>query len=496
MALWPIQAAALYEAYKRKGLFAPIGVGHGKTLITLLLPVVLDSKRTVLLVPPQLKEQVNREAKHLYSHDFNIPLDLITVVSYNDLSLAKTADVLEKIRPDLIIADEAHSLKRRDSSRTKRFLRYMKENPETMFCALSGTITSKSLLDYAHLIRLALGANSPLPDSYSDLMDWAGALDAAPREASNPGALRDFCGSDEPIRSGFRRRLVETPGVIATKESALGTSLVISRRNIHAPEAVHEAIKDLQKSWKIEDEEIESATDAARHLRTLSLGFYYVWDWPNGIKDREWLEKRSEWSKVIRRILKYSSRRGLDSPMLIALAASRGELKPADYLVWEAWCTVKDRPEPPRKPVWISEYIFGVISAYIDTGMIVWYEWSCFEAKLKAIGLPVYGAGTDAGLAKEPTIACSFSSQGTGKNLQRFSKNLFTSWPLGGKLSEQVLGRTHRPGQAEDCVSVEWWSPTEIIDATYIGAIRDSEYIQSTTGQRQKLLFASRINEP
>jgi hypothetical protein len=496
MRLWPIQAAALYEAYKRKGLFAPIGVGHGKTLITLLLPVVLDSKCTVLLVPPQLKAQVTREAQHLYAVDFQVPLNIIHVVSYNDLSLAKTADVLERIKPDLIVADEAHSLKRKDSSRTKRFLRYMKENPSTRFCALSGTVTAKSITDYAHLIGLALKDASPLPTSYSDLMDWAGALDAAPRETSNPGALKAFCLPNEPIRSGYRRRLVETPGVIATEESALGTSLEITRGEIWAPKAVHESIQALQKTWKLGENEIVSATDAARHLRTLSLGFYYVWDWPGGVKDTEWLEKRSEWSKVERRILKYSSRRGLDSPMLVALAASRGQLKPEDQQMWAAWCTVKERPDPPVKPVWVDKFIISHLKSRIEPDTIIWYEWDAFEGPLAELGLPIYGTGTDAGLATAPTIVCSFGSQGTGKNLQRYSKNVFTSWPLGGKLTEQVLGRTHRPGQKEDLVSVEWLSATETIDATYIGTIRDSEYIQATTGQRQKLLLATRINEP
>jgi hypothetical protein len=56
--LRPIQALALAEARRAGGLFAPIGVGAGKSDIALLLPVVMKSKVAVLLVPANLREKV------------------------------------------------------------------------------------------------------------------------------------------------------------------------------------------------------------------------------------------------------------------------------------------------------------------------------------------------------------------------------------------------------------------------------------------------------
>ena len=55
MRLRTVQAAALTEIGLNQGLFAPIGVGHGKTLISLLAPHLLNSERPLLLVPAQLR---------------------------------------------------------------------------------------------------------------------------------------------------------------------------------------------------------------------------------------------------------------------------------------------------------------------------------------------------------------------------------------------------------------------------------------------------------
>ena len=57
MTLRPIQAQALFEAGTLRGLFAPIGVGHGKTLITALAPYILQSRRPLLITRANLIEE-------------------------------------------------------------------------------------------------------------------------------------------------------------------------------------------------------------------------------------------------------------------------------------------------------------------------------------------------------------------------------------------------------------------------------------------------------
>src|SRR5262245_46563659 len=61
MTLRPVQAIALYEAYRCHGAFLPIRVGGGKTLISLLLPHVLEASRPLLLLPAKLIEKTRRE---------------------------------------------------------------------------------------------------------------------------------------------------------------------------------------------------------------------------------------------------------------------------------------------------------------------------------------------------------------------------------------------------------------------------------------------------
>ena len=86
-------------------------------------------------------------------------------VSYGRLS--SRAGVLEELAPLVVIADEAHYLRARDSGRTRRVLRYLDANPHVVFIPLSGTLIRRTITDAAHLFNRALGALSPFPRAYS-----------------------------------------------------------------------------------------------------------------------------------------------------------------------------------------------------------------------------------------------------------------------------------------------------------------------------------------
>jgi hypothetical protein len=489
---WAIQSAALVEAAQQNGLFAPIKVGGGKTLICLALPEVMDSKRAVLLVRPQLRDQLEEEAEEFYGAHFNLPLDRIRVVAYSELSSQEGAFVLDEEKPDLIVADEVHCLKRRESARTKRFLRYMREHPECRFCALSGTITTRSILEYAHLIELALRKNSPLPVSWNELKDWAGALDVNPEMVVLPGKLKLFCRDAETPREGYRRRLVETPGVVATEEDALGTSLVIQRLDFPYP--LEEEYKQAAKDWEFDDQVFVEALDYRRFLRQLSLGFYYKWDWPEGEPDYEWLEARKAWSQEVREMLK-RSRRGMDSPGLLEKAAKAGKW---DSQTYAAWAAVKDRPKPPTRTIWVEEFIWKSVFAWIreieGKRGIIWYEFQAIgENVAKWCGLPLYDPSKDPRKAKEPVIVASLKAHGDGKNLQAFSRQLFTSMPPNGTIVEQGIGRSHREGQTDDLVEVSWFGHTEAMSDAFGSVLEDARYVEQTTGHRQKVLYATKV---
>ena len=490
--LRPIQSQALYEAREADGLFAPIAVGGGKTLI---------AQRAVILTKPDLKRQMIREREHFYGKHFR--LTTAAVVSYNELSSAKSAGILDEIKPDLIIADEAHCLKRKEAARTKRFRRYMKQNPGTRFCAMSGTMTSRSILEYAHLIDLALGKNSPLPNRRGDLLEWSAALDVNVESPMPPGYLRLLCEEGEEVRDGYRRRLVQTPGVVATSEGSLGTSLVVRKRSPKVAPEVAELYRSVENTWSLDGEEFDSAMHLAKALKQISCGFYYVWDWPNGEKDVEWLEARSNWHKEVRERLKYSSE-GMDSPLLLFNAAQRYHAGIRDGKAWASehwpeWARVKDRwkPHPPKKTIWVSDFLVrdAIAWAAKHPRGIIWCQWVALAERISAVGnLPLYGAGADAGLATEPVIVCTTATQGTGKNLQHhYEHNLFTSLPPNGKDVEQILGRTHRPGQLADEVTVTWCAHTGVLASALDRVKEDARYMEKTTGQRQKILYATTV---
>ncbi len=314
----------------------------------------------------------------------------------------------------------------------------MQAHSETRFCGLSGTVTRASLKDYSHLCEIALRAGSPLPYRWSDLQEWADALDPI-RDPIPIGALRVFVdpsdtrigrGQDEErqaAREGFRRRLVETTGVVATSESWEGASLVITAIRPQVPKPVEQAITTLLKTWEIDGEEIEDKMRLKEVARQLSVGFYYKWMWPDGRPDREWLEARATWHKVVRLILQ-RSQAGLDSPLLVSRAVVSGQIDDASARsAWDGWNKVRDRynPTPPVEAVWISDFAIRAANEWAIKQLghkggpaILWYSHEAVGDALSNQGYPVYGSGRDAGEAdpdRERVIVCSIRAQGTGK---------------------------------------------------------------------------------
>lgn len=518
--LWPVQNAILHEARKANGLLGPVGVGHGKTISSLLVGKHMDAKRIVLLVPPQLRVQLIQQDIPRLNKEFYLPLERLSVVAYSELSSAKSADILEQLNPDLIVADECHNLRHRSAARSKRFARFMKEHPECRFVGLSGTITRRSLKDFGHLAEYALRGRSPLPHNYHTLNEWAEALDVG-KDPLAAGELKRFCNDEElavinsslspldaqpAVRSAFRRRLVETPGVVSTEEGAIGTSLVLRALKPRVPAEVQIALQALRNTWCVGEDELVDILSVIRAGCQISGGFFYRWIWPDGQKDMEWLEARKMWHQELREILKLS-RRGLDSPLLVENAIRRGELESAAHEQWEA---VRGRfnPTPPREAVWIDDFLVKESVQWAKENCskaspgIIWYSWQELGEKIAAMGgFPFIGGGADAELAaidvkKTPVIVASQKAHGTGKNLQAFCQNLFTT-PMGGGVDfEQTLARTHRPGQLADEVNGDVFVHTFEMERSWLSAMKDARYIEDSQGQKQKLLYAEKIGFP
>ena len=523
MKLRPLQSLALHWIMEKKGLLGMIGTGGGKTLVSLLAATALGAKRPMLMIPPTMQIPL-REAIEQLRHHWQIPKDLF-VVPYSQLSVAKSTDLLDRLRPDLIVADESHQISNPTASRSKRVIRYFRSFPETRFIALSGTLTGKSLRDYSYISEIALRHGSPLPLDQADLFAWASCVDSESlinaRNIPKEGDWRTFASfcnllhiddidtRREEARKVFHKRLRSTPGVVASKEGSVGCSLLVIRREVHVPAVVDEALKELRKTWTRPDgEELVSALDLHRCAMEMAQGFFLKWDWPGGIVDHEWMTRRAFWHREVRAVL-HQNRVGLDSPLLVTRAVQRVSgierlavegghrpegLSPSIFAAWEGWCEVKDRPKPPTKVVWLDTFLVADALKWRKShpDAIVWFSSRAVEEALRVCGERVYGAGENPPVDGKG-ICLSISSHGTGLNLQPWSENLILSWPSSGKTVEQLLSRTHRYGQEADEVNVFYYGHTIDARLAVKKSREDAEYISETTGMDQKLGVCSWI---
>lgn len=510
--LRPIQSLALAEIERVGGLLGPIGVGHGKTVVTLLAPSAASRRlgrpvRALLLVPASLYQKTLLDAAEYAEHWELPPLEILP---YSQLSQPESSRILEQPF-DLIIADEAHKLRNLDSARTRRVGRFFEAHPDARLVALSGTLTSKSVLDYAHLAEWALGAGSPLPLHWTWLRSYSAALDVDP---VNPPGGHDIAAVEplardprfatggptalERRRRSYHRRLTTTPGVVATKKASVDCALYLERLEVTQPEDVQDALAHLELLWETPcgDVQLESAMRKAEVARQLTQGFYYRWVWPDGTPDRAWLSARSAWAVAVREALQ-RSRPGLDSPALLARACEAGEA-PTRTLAeaWEAWSVERAKPEPPVETVWVSDYLLADVWRWLHQDSrprIVWYSHGAIEERLRAVGLPVYGSGDEPPREAE-TCAMSIAAHGTGRNLQAWAHQLVICPPSSGAAWEQLLGRTHRAGQTADAVWCAWYGGG-VFDSAMHKAVESARYIAQTQGQRMKLLLATTVGD-
>lgn len=501
MRLRPIQAVALAEIGTVGGFFGPLRVGAGKTLISALAPSCAFAERPLLVVPAALVDKTRREFAYLAEHwSFN-PTEY-SIRSYEWLGREQAAGFLAEMSPDLIVCDEVHRLKNPRAAVTRRVGRYMTAEPATRFVAMSGTITSRSLLDFAHILRWTHKPHgSPLPSTWNALQLWAGAIDErkGPHEEIDPGALEVLCNARElriwrngeprrAARLGFRRRLVETPGIVATKSTPVDASILVRAIAPPPSSAIAEAFETLRREWTTPDEwPVDDGLAMSRHARELALGFYYVWD-PR--PPDYWLEARREWSAYVRRVLSHSRR--LDSELQVRREhASARECR--------EWLAVRDDFEPNTVARWIDDTVVERCADWLDDERgIVWTEHTCFAERLAEVsGAAYYGRkGRDARgrmIEDHPPaegMIASIASNATGRNLQAWSKNLIASPPGNGLKLEQLMGRTHRDGQTADEVFFDVLVACREHAGAFAQAVRDARFVFETTGSPQKVLDA------
>jgi hypothetical protein len=501
--LWPVQAKALQESHDQGGLFGPIPVGLGKTLITFLAPVVMEARWPLLVVPARLRDKTSREFIELRGHWLFHPD--IRVVSYEKISREGGTLYLRERHPDLLVFDEVHRLKNREAAVTRRFEQWFETYPHTKCIALSGTITKRSLLDFAHVLRWCLPPPwQPLPQFQKELEAWAAAVDVIrpheQRVQGGVGALVRFCNDQERtqgrdgVRSALRRRIQETPGVVACQAKGVEASLNIELRLI---EGYNDRILGLARGLleglkpngdPITDNDLGTAW---RNFRTLTSGFWYQWDPP---PPEVWLQRRRAWKGVVRAVLD-EHRPGLESEALVAKAAKEDRLEIWQKRAYLEWLSVRSAYEPQVVPVWEDERIIEEARTWSrhHRGIIWVCETALGERLEKDLRLPYFhrmgldraGRPIESADPKDGCIVASVGSNNEGRNLQAWAENLvITPMPTGNDW-EQLLGRTHRPGQDADEVWVEVLFGCKVEWECWCQAMVDARYATKMEGEKK-----------
>ena len=329
---FPPQAAGIKTYENRGGGFFPIGVGWGKTAVSLVSASKAWSKgleKMLLLVPSQVMPQLvlydMKWARYHFSINYPVlylgGLDSMSrrslcrsgkkglyVMPYSYLSVADTTEMLEHIAPELIICDEAHNLSKLTSARTRRLMNFVSQTqPEGII--MSGTITRKSIKDYFHLARWSCGEDNFLPNSPVMTEDWSCVLDAdatagsissvAPAGHSTISPLLDWARTNfrkesfdytiPSFRQAFMYRMRTSPRVVSLGDEEIGNSLVIENTPVHDykknPDwpVLASLIDDVNNSWTTPSgDEIEHAIHTWKWLHELSAGCYNELTWPDG----------------------------------------------------------------------------------------------------------------------------------------------------------------------------------------------------------------------
>lgn len=617
-----IDAIWTYETYG--GLFGPISVGVGKSLCNILSAIraitVRGHYRVCIIVPSPLYEQCFYEdipwarqrvsfegvCFHGCEGDATERMRIskrsgsgVWIYKYSSLSTQTGYEELKAIRATAYFLDEAQFIARPKAARTKRFFSVLKELKEggviqatqaltgkdlvqdIEVSAVSGTLTKRSVKDYAHLAAKSLKSLSPTPrfkqaieayaaatDSDVDgsmlqerdafilrqFIDWAKSynfpVDTPPRKQEETDKeyywrCKDKLTLQEQVRQAYMFRLRTCPGVVATEEQGVDSSLTIRWTEPKIPNTTEsKRMIELMRRIVMDnltptDDVIDYAMHQYKWLWELSNGFYNNLIWPDidrikhdylvsyekKISDDQATALLNQaqkhhallqgYHKALRAYLDRGHTPGCDSPMLVAqeihrqkdeLEKERPKTGPdlPEELVQAYWDQYNQGPHvyvdlPTRYsvPVRVCDYKLQAAADWAQDNKegLIWYHhpeigrWMSEILTERCIPHTFAPAGENL-TVKNPGLVVASYAHGTGKNLQHQHLNYFLELRREASVMEQTLGRTHRSGQEADTVDA-WISVANGFDLAVFGAIlRDADYAQSTFGQQWRLCFA------
>jgi hypothetical protein len=455
----------------------------------------MGAKNPVLLIPGGLKEKTVREFSDLDRHWQRHPN--LQIVSYQLLGRERGKELLFELNPDLIVCDEVHKLRNLRAGCTRRVGRYMDVFPETVFVGVSGTITSRSILDFQHLLMWALGPEQmPLPADRRIATQWSLALDVEVEDNQrlSLGALEVLVREGKPTREAARAalgdRIRSTPGVVSQLSvDDSDASIYLEYWDPEIPPEISELIKKLygEEACDPNGDPIIDPLKSYQYLRQLVCGFFYKWLIPG---PPHWMELRKGWKRQVRHILD-DRIPGIDTETDVKrmCAVQNDE-------VLAAWLAVEKDFVPETVAVWEDLSVMEQLIDICEGSELIWVEHTEVGEKLSELtGFPYFHKkGLHKGVPVEAyagkSVILSVESNKEGRNLQAWSRNIVVTPPSTGEVWEQLIGRTHRFGQMADEINVIVMLGHPNISNTMEKAFSDARYQQALNGSQHKLLLA------
>jgi hypothetical protein len=491
------QAYCLLEAVAEHGGFFGLPVGQGKTLISWLLAVMFQSRRSMLIIPAALRDKTIADFAS-YVGTWREPNPWPRITTREELSVESGQLTLDRLEPDLIIIDECDDLANPKSAASRRIARYLEKHPECVVVCMSGTISRKSIKGYAHLLRWCLRERAPIPRTAGELELWAACLDDFGSRRINNVAPGPLGGTLRDARTWFRERLTQTPGVVIVDEDSAGDVPLTVRVRLAREDATLDAhfATFLRTLENPDGMPVSDPLSRWRFDAQLGTGLYLRFVAPG--PPQEWRDARRAVAALVRDATDASQRtaRPIDTE---AQVLRRFASDPV-VVRWLRACE-KHGAQFPTEAVWLTDSAIQSALDWLresDMPGIVWCGITEFASALAvASRLPHYGPeGKDARTGAKLHVAdprssmvASWHANKKGFNLQAWRRHLIVYPPQSAKYLEQVFGRSHRAGQTE-AVTVDMLATSGGTLDAFEAAISEATCVRDRDAMTQKILRA------
>ncbi len=495
---WP-QALALHYIYEHNGAYLGLPPGVGKTLITFLAPVVLDSHTPCLIAPASLHRDKTPRDFHRYARDWTPHYKGPTLLNLEAMSLDQNLYLLDKLKPDLVMVDECDLMRNPEAASYVRVDRYRTAAPDAAFVFLTGSGMRFGIDDYdLHICWCLPNGGAPVPYDESERGMWREALRTRPKgrpdnatRRPRAGVLLDLCAlphlpkEDQPrneleaAQIIVARKINGAPGVLIIDDDDCDQPITINL--VKAPDDAlidkwfkdfygtddtndldlkYEDGEDFALAWCLPNgEPVTDGLAAWRALRSFGCGYY---EFTDPAPPEEYAIKRRRYHRRVRALIAQSawSSDPADTPKAVR------RVFPNDPAVIE-WDAVQRKPFPPtNKPFKRKTSTHRGSDSVIDFACqwmkenegLVWCasvplsQWIARKAGVRYYGAE--GKAADGALLEDAKgderAVVSIKANSRGRNLQdRFNTGLVIQLPQSADECHQLFKRYHRFGQTK-----------------------------------------------